>query len=82
MSEQSRQYLRQSRPPEFGCPTSAPVPLASYSVRQFCSAHGISRRLLYDLWARGEGPRRKRVGARVLISAEAAAEWRAETEAA
>ena len=46
------------------------------SIEQFCTDHSISRPLLYKLWAAGNGPRQMRVGRKVLISAEAAAEWR------
>lgn len=53
-----------------------------YSVDEFCRAHRISRASLYNYWAAGIGPRTMRVGSRRLISAEAAAEWRREREAA
>jgi hypothetical protein len=47
-----------------------------YSVAEFCAAHNISRSKLYQEWAAGTGPRVMRVGVRILISTEAAAEWR------
>jgi predicted DNA-binding transcriptional regulator AlpA len=50
-------------------------PLA-FSVAAFCAAHGISRSLFYELQKAGRGPRILRVGRRVLITLEAAAEWR------
>lgn len=53
-----------------------------YTVAEFCAAHGnISRVMLYKLWNEGRGPRRMSVGRRVLITAEAAADWRARMEA-
>ena len=55
---------------------------AAYSIPQFCQAHSISRALLYKLFEQGSGPRIMRVGARVLISAAAADEWRRKMEAA
>lgn len=54
----------------------------AFTVDEFCTAHRVSRGLLYKLWAAGTGPRIMRAGARVLISVEAAAEWRAAREAA
>lgn len=53
-----------------------------FTIATFCSAHEISRPFLYSLWERGIGPRTMRVGSRVLISAEAAADWRREMEVA
>jgi predicted DNA-binding transcriptional regulator AlpA len=55
---------------------------AAQSIVDFCADHSISRTTLYELWARGEGPRKMQVGDRVLISAEAAADWRRAREAA
>ena len=48
----------------------------AYSVDEFSARHGISRAYLYLLWKRGEGPAFMHVGARRLISKEAAASWR------
>lgn len=52
----------------------------AHSVESFCKRHGISRAYLYLLWRRGEGPRYMQVGARRLISREAAADWRRAVE--
>jgi len=46
------------------------------SVKQFCADHGLSRSFFYKLVATGKGPRLIKLGARTLISVEAAAEWR------
>jgi len=46
------------------------------TVKQFCAAHSISRSFFYKLSQQGRGPRLSKVGARTLISAEAAADWR------
>lgn len=51
-----------------------------FTVNSFCEAHCISRTHLYSLDKAGQGPRRMKVGRRVLISAEAARDWRAEME--
>ena len=52
----------------------------AYGVEEFCKRHGISRAYLYLLWRRDAGPRFMRVGARRLISKEAAFDWRRSTE--
>ena len=56
--------------------------MKSYSVSDFCGAHGISRALLYKLLRDGRGPRIMKVGRRTLISREAAEEWRRRMETA
>ena len=38
-------------------------------------AGGISRAALYSMWHRGEGPRRTRLGRRVMILKSDAEEW-------
>jgi hypothetical protein len=53
----------------------------AYSVTEFCTSHGISRSLYYGLKRANQGPREMRVRGRVLISQEAAAEWRAKVAA-
>ena len=55
-----------------------PIPLACYSIRQFCAAHGISEDMFFKIQRQGFAPKTMRVGARTLISIEAAAEWRHE----
>jgi excisionase family DNA binding protein len=52
----------------------------AYSVDEFAERHGVSRAFVYLLWQRGEGPRFMQVGARRLISREAAADWRRSME--
>jgi hypothetical protein len=53
---------------------------ATYSVADFCTAHGITRPTFYDLLKKGHGPRIMKVGSRTLISIEAAADWRRQME--
>lgn len=48
----------------------------AYPILEFCRRHGFSRSHYYDLPAE-DRPREMRVGKRVLISKEDAAEWRA-----
>ena len=55
---------------------------ACYTILEFCHDHRLSRAKLYQLWNEGVGPRIMKVGAKVLISAEAAADWRRQREAA
>ena len=50
------------------------------SVPVFLAEHGLSRSLFYRLLKEGRGPRLTKIGRRILISAEAAAEWRARME--
>jgi predicted DNA-binding transcriptional regulator AlpA len=50
------------------------------SIKQFCADHGISRSFFYKLLQQGCGPRVTKLGARTLVSAEAAAAWRAMME--
>jgi predicted DNA-binding transcriptional regulator AlpA len=51
-----------------------------YTVTEFCSLHRISRSLFYKLLRHGQGPRVMKVGARSLITSEAAQAWRRNNE--
>jgi predicted DNA-binding transcriptional regulator AlpA len=51
------------------------------TIPAFVAEHGISRSLFYRLVREGRGPRLTKIATRTLISAEAAAEWRARMEA-
>jgi hypothetical protein len=53
---------------------------AAYTVDEFCNAHRISRSKLYELWATGKGPRFIQIGAKKIITNEAASDWRRELE--
>lgn len=48
----------------------------AYSIHEFCARHRISPQLFYKLKPQGLMPATFNVGARVLISREAAAAWR------
>ena len=52
----------------------------AFTVNEFCARHRISVQLFYK--NRKQMPRTFKVGARVLISKEAAAAWRRERERA
>lgn len=52
----------------------------AFGVDEFAARHGISRAYLYLLWKRGEGPKYMQIGARRLVSREAASEWRRSLE--
>jgi hypothetical protein len=79
--------IDESPPPISGSPpkkkkqkkvvTLEPLALA-FSVDQFCKIHNISIGFFYELLKAGLGPKIMKLGARTLISAEAAAQWRAE----
>jgi hypothetical protein len=57
--------------------------IGAYSIEQFCAAHGgISEAFFHKLVSEGRGPKLMKVGARTLISVEAAAAWRRACEAA
>jgi hypothetical protein len=56
------------------------TPLAMYTIQEFCRAHAISRGFFHKLQRGGMGPRLLRLGHRVFVTFEAAAEWRAERE--
>jgi hypothetical protein len=60
----------------------SPAEPVVYTVQEFCQAHRISRGQLYALWREDKGPRRFRVGSKVLIAAEDAAAWRRQSVAA
>ena len=64
-------------------PIRAPPPIARavYSIGEFCTAHRISESMYFKLKKQRRGPREMHVGDRVLISFEAAADWRAAREA-
>jgi hypothetical protein len=53
---------------------------AAFTVAEFCEAHRISRTKLYQLWQVGLGPKVIRIGAKLIISTEAATEWRRSLE--
>src|SRR5262249_39195986 len=48
----------------------------AYSIAAFCRRHDISESFFHKLRGLGRGPATMRVGARVLISREAARAWR------
>jgi hypothetical protein len=57
--------------------------VGAYSIPDFCRLHGgMSQAFFHKLVCEGDGPRLMRVGARTMVSAEAAADWRREREAA
>lgn len=56
------------------------MPQNVFDIKAFCESHRISRSFFYKLLEEGQGPRLMKLGRRILISAESAAEWRAEME--
>ena len=62
--------------------TVAPCERAAFTVAEFCLSHRISRSALYKQWAMGIGPRYMRNGKKIIIACDAAADWRAQREAA
>ena len=57
--------------------------ILAYSVKAFCLLHGgMSEAFFWKLVASADGPKLMKVGARTMISAEAACKWRQAREAA
>jgi hypothetical protein len=52
----------------------------AYTIRQFCTKHGLSVAFYYKLKAQGLTPAEIHLGTRRLISKESAATWRRERE--
>ena len=62
---------------------SAPAPYyqqLTFSISEFCASHNISVDTYFKIQRNGTGPKIMKVGSRTLISAEAAAAWRAARE--
>ena len=49
--------------------------IKAYSIEQFLEAHPISRTTLYRAWRAESGPKKIKVGRRVLIPVEEAEAW-------
>ncbi|MDN4982227.1 hypothetical protein QY049_03175 [Bradyrhizobium sp. WYCCWR 13022] len=62
-----------SRKPSHATPT---IEADALSIDEFCARHRISRTLFYKLKSEGLTPATFKLGARVLISREAAVSWR------
>jgi predicted DNA-binding transcriptional regulator AlpA len=56
--------------------------MGARTIEAFCKDHGFSRAFFYKLMREGRGPRVMKVGARTLVSDEAAADWRRAMEVA
>ncbi len=54
--------------------------LDAYSISTFCRRHGISRSAFYAAIKSGQAPKLMKLGSRVMISREAAEQWRRERE--
>jgi hypothetical protein len=56
----------------------------AYTITEFCARNRVGRSALYKMWQDGTGPRRFQIGtgrsSKVLISAEAGADWRRDRE--
>jgi hypothetical protein len=59
-----------------------PIEVMADTIPQFCQRHRFSVPFYYKLRLQGLAPREMRVGKRVLITNESAADWRREREAA
>jgi hypothetical protein len=71
-----KRHQRHREQQQHSPPSGAEV-IGAFSIAQFCEAHGgISAAFFHKLVSEGRGPKLMKVGARTLISVEAAAEWR------
>jgi hypothetical protein len=52
----------------------------AFTIPEFCRRHRFSVSHYFDVKREGGGPREMRIGKRVLISREAAADWRRSLE--
>lgn len=52
----------------------------AFTVEEFAEAFRLSRATVYNMWRDGTGPARMRVRGRVVISRDAADEWRRRCE--
>jgi hypothetical protein len=59
-----------------------PIEVLANTIPEFCHRHRISVPFYYKLRLQGLAPREMRVGKRVLVTHESAADWRREREAA
>jgi hypothetical protein len=54
---------------------------AVFTIKEFCDRYRIATSFYFKLQKQGKGPRTMRIGSKVLITAEAAADWAAAIEA-
>ncbi len=52
----------------------------AYDIKEFCEAHHISKSHFYNLMKKDLLPKLMKVGKRILISEEAARDWRKRME--
>jgi hypothetical protein len=62
--------------------TAGQLPREAYTIPEFCEAHRISQSMYFKLRNAGLGPREMRAMRKVMISVEAAQEWRRAREIA
>ena len=49
-------------------------------ILEFCQRHGLSRSTFYNLEKIGRAPKVMRLGAKIMVSKEAMADWRSSIE--
>ena len=62
--------------------TSHDVKRTGFTIDEFCFANGFSRAHYYNLKAKQQGPDERRALGKIIITKEAAAEWRKRRSAA
>jgi hypothetical protein len=63
-------------------PVRANPDALAMSIENFCELHGFSQDMFFKMQREGWGPDTIKVGARTLITREAAAKWRRQRQAA
>jgi len=52
------------------------IPRVAYTIREFCEAHGLSEGMYHKLKKDRLQPKEMKIGRHIMISHEAAADWR------
>jgi hypothetical protein len=56
--------------------TSTAAAVDAMSIAEFCRQHSVSQPFFFKLQKQGRGPKTIKLGARTLITVDAAAKWR------
>jgi hypothetical protein len=78
----SKNPRRSGRPQQARAPPADDNGFDVYTIKTFCRRHMISVSFYFKLRQQGLGPQTMKLGKRVLVSKEAANQWRREREAA
>jgi hypothetical protein len=79
-AKRKREEKRKKKRAEKRARMKAETERLAFTIPEFCQAHGISESMYYKIRHAGRGPREKRVLSKVIVTAEAAAEWRGDSK--